>query len=424
MGDARTARVREKLRDAGLDAIVLTHPHDVVYASNYNSILERWWQQEPLSAVIVPAADDKPVVLLIPEANLALLAEMEGRGRPTTADEVRVFELLNFCEVSRAADPHLRPSMLGEAVRIIYERQIAGECHEDILAATAAALRAHGLDSARVAFDDLRLGWHLTRGPSALTLEMSDGLDLMMRARVVKTPEEQARLRDVGRVADGVLQASADRLRRGITWDQYQREVATLMIEMGVHPVDEGAMLFGGAFKGEFIPELFRTRHDRPLDEGQIVILETQGIYDGFWIDINRTAVLGRPTPAYQRLHDTIREAFELMVAQLRPGVNTGDLPAIALNHLRSSGVSAPEKCLVVAHGVGHMPLEIPVSFPSQGLKGARGFEIEADMAISLDCLYFGSEHGPCHMENVYIISADGAECTYATPLELMGPRL
>ena len=81
------------------------------------------------------------------------------------------------------------------------------------------------------------------------------------------------------------------------------------------------------------------------------------------------------------------------------------------------------EKLIAVAHGVGHMPVEIPVPYPSLGLRGARGFELEENMVISLDCLYFGAELGPCHMENVFIINAGGAESTYATPLEIMGPR-
>ncbi len=44
-------------------------------------------------------------------------------------------------------------------------------------------------------------------------------------------------------------------------------------------------------------------------------------------------------------------------------------------------------------------------------------------MVISLDCLYFGSYLGPCHMEHVYIIEADGAVSTHDTPPELLGPR-
>ena len=95
----------------------------------------------------------------------------------------------------------------------------------------------------------------------------------------------------------------------------------------------------------------------------------------------------------------------------------------LGLEHLRTQGVAAPEKLIAVAHGVGHMPVEIPVPYPALGLRGARGFALEEGMVISLDCLYFGAELGPCHMENVFIINAGGAESTYATPLEIMGPR-
>lgn len=54
---------------------------------------------------------------------------------------------------------------------------------------------------------------------------------------------------------------------------------------------------------------------------------------------------------------------------------------------------------------------------------GSRGFHSRENMVISLDCLYFGSYLGPCHMEHVYIIEADGAVSTHDTPPELLGPR-
>ncbi|MQA13095.1 MAG: M24 family metallopeptidase [Pseudonocardiaceae bacterium] len=153
------------------------------------------------------------------------------------------------------------------------------------------------------------------------------------------------------------------------------------------------------------------------------MILETQGTCEDIWIDINRTATIGPPSPAYQHLHDTLRDAFEMMVDAMRPGAFTGDLPRIAHRHLESAGIPVPDKLLVLAHGIGHMTLEFPFAFPAQGRAGAAGFEIEQNMVLSLDCLYFGGELGPCHMENVYIIEQDGAHSTYQTPLQLLGPR-
>jgi Xaa-Pro dipeptidase len=90
---------------------------------------------------------------------------------------------------------------------------------------------------------------------------------------------------------------------------------------------------------------------------------------------------------------------------------------------MRKAGVSAPEKLLVLAHGIGMMPVEMPLNAPTMGTVGAAGFTLEENMVISVDCLYFGSKIGPCHMENVFIVGKDGCEPVYRTPLELMGPR-
>ncbi|MCC5862540.1 MAG: aminopeptidase P family protein [Gammaproteobacteria bacterium] len=421
--DGRIRRIREQAALRDLDAIVLSNPYDVLYASGYNSILERWWLQEPVSAVIVPTETTKPVMLVIPEANIALLAVMGEQGRPDRADEIRPFELLNFCEVARAEDPHYRLGAIVAAVMEIHGERVRGASQPDLIAAIKLALSDHGIEGGKVAFDDLRVGHYVARGPGALSIEVEDALDSMLLARIVKTPEELAAFRRIGKKADYAVQVAASLLRLGVTWDEFQHDVSNEMIRAGITPVDDGAMLFGGAFSGEFIPELFRTRHDRPLQEGQIVILETLGTCEDYWIDINRTAVIGVPSKAYQQLHDTVRAGYLKMISAMRPGVSTGDLGAIGLAHLRDHGVSAPEKLLVMVHGVGHMPVELPIPYPANGIAGARGFTLQENMVVSVDCLYFGSEHGPCHMENVYIVTADGAECTYQTPLELMGPR-
>jgi len=76
---------------------------------------------------------------------------------------------------------------------------------------------------------------------------------------------------------------------------------------------------------------------------------------------------------------------------------------------------------LAVVHSIGLVPLESPVRYPGTGLHGAReGFLVEAGMAISIDCLYFGSRLGPSHMENVFIVNQSGSEPLYRFPLDLV----
>jgi Xaa-Pro aminopeptidase len=410
-------RLRAHMAAEGLNAVVLSHPHDVRYATGYHSVLERWTQMEPFCAAIVPADTAKPVILVIPEATLGVVAVLNRDAPQCRFDEIRTFDLLNFCEVSRYADPDRRSGKLGEDA-VALAGAIRGACQPDVVAAVATALADHGL-TGTIGFDEHRMSAAVhSRAPHRFV----DALDLMMRVRVVKTADELARYRAVGKMADKVVAHAGTLLHEGADWNDVQAQLCDYMVRNHVIPVDDGGMLFGGSYEGDdFIPDLFRTAGGRVLKRGDIVILETQGLMDGFWIDINRTAIIGAPTPAYQQLHDILRDGFLKMVDHMRPGVSTNSLPLIGLEHVRAHGVTTPEKLLVVAHGIGHMPLEIPLPFPAAGLAGVKqGFVMEEGMLISLDSLFFGARHGPCHMENVYAITSGAPEPMYAAPLQLI----
>ncbi len=420
MSDAnpRIARLRAVMLSEGLDAVVLSHPHDVRYATGYHTILERWTQQEPFAAAVVFADDDKPSVLVIPEANLGIVAVLNRDAHVCSFDELRTFDMLNFCEVNRYQDPDRPVDKLAEDAMALASH-IAGDCQPDIVCAVREALRAQDMAGAVIGFDEHRMSAAIQ---TELPHEHRDCLDLMMRVRVVKTAGELETYRRVGVMADRVIAHAGSLLSPGADWNDVQAGICDFMVRNGVIPVDEGAMLFGGSYEdGEFIPDLFRTSGSRPLRDRDIVILETQGVLDGFWIDINRTAVIGRASDDYRRLHDILRDAFLMMVDRLRPGVSTASLPQIGYEHLKVNGVAAPEKLLVVAHGIGLMPLEIPRPFPAAGLGGVKeGFVMEEDMLVSLDSLFFGARLGPCHMENVYAITSGAPEPMYATPLKLI----
>jgi len=423
MADLRQDRIREQLAQENWDAIVLTNTHDVVYATGYSSIMEYWTLQEPICAAIVARDPSIPVILVLPEANVGLLAVSAASGEPDRAQELRLTELLTFCMMARAKDPYAKATPLADRAMEIFGTRVRGTTRNNVVEGITDALADHGLAGKRVAFDELRV-WNWVRQDTRFnSYQPLDGVDAMVRARSIKTPVELAAVRASGPKADAAIAFAASRLQPGVSWTDLTLSVAGYMASIGITPVDEGSMLFGGAFEGEFIPELFRTRHDQSFSAGQIVILETLGKTGGFWIDINRTAVIGKPTDEYQALHDAVRDGYVELMAQLKPGVGTGFLLEAGHEVMRRAGVSAPEKLLVLAHGVGMMPVEMPLKGPHMGTVGAAGFTLEENMVISVDCLYFGSKIGPCHMENVFIVGKDGCEPVYRTPLELMGPR-
>lgn len=410
------ARIRGALAGTDAAGALLSTQDNVFYASAFASVMDGWHLMEPIAAVFVPTDSALPIVLILPEASIISVIVSQRGGYPVHYDRLATFDMLNFCETARAEDAHLAlpEDLLAELGSVM--EQVEGQCEPDIIQTIAATLARHLSPDDRVLFDDLRVA---ARVHSVSHQQTGDALEVMLGARAVKTPAELATLRESGRIADEIMAYTVSQLGVGKSWSEVEKAVAHFMIDHDVDPLPGSPMLFGGAYDLVFRPDLFRTPVSRPFAGGEIAILETQGRYKNFWIDINRTAHIGPASQAYKEQYAAVRETFEAISARLKPGANTAEIcdfhgiPAAAK-------LDPPEKLLVVAHSVGLVPLESPVPYPGTGLHGAKeGFIAEEGMVISIDCLYFGSKLGPSHMENVFIVTENGAEPLYQFPLDL-----
>ena len=412
----KIGRIRAQLASEGAAGAVLSTPDNIFYATGFSSVMDGWHLVEPIAAVFVPTDTASPVVLILPEASVISPIVSERGGHSVHFDRLATFDMLNFCETARAEDAHLAlPEDLLTELGDVME-QVEGQCEPDIIQTIAACLSRHISKAERVLFDDLRVAARV----KALTGQASDdALDVMFAARAVKTADEIDTLRESGQIADAIMAYTISQLGIGKSWSEVEKQVAHFMIDHDVDPLPGSPMLFGGAYDLVFRPDLFRTPVSRPFEGGEIAILETQGRYKNFWIDINRTAHIGPATPAYRDQFGAVRDIFDTISARLKPGVNTAEICAFR-EIPAAQRLDPPEKLLVVAHSVGLVPLESPVKYPGTGLHGAKeGFTVEKGMVISIDCLYFGSGLGPSHMENVFIVNESGAEPLYRFPLDL-----
>jgi len=412
----KIARLRRHLVAADAAGALLSTQDNIFYSSGFSSVMDGWHLIEPISAVFVPTDPSKPLVLILPEASIISLIVSARGGYPVHFERIATFDMLNFCETARAEDAHLAlPDDLLIELNALMQR-VEGNCEPDIIQTIAKTLARHVGIKNRVLFDDLRVAM---RVEAISSQSWGDALEVVLASRAIKTSEELSLLRESGLVADEIMAYTLSQLGVGKSWGEIEKQVAQYMISRDVDPLPGSPMLFGGAYDLVFRPDLFRTEVSRPFVGGEIAILETQGRYKNFWIDINRTAHIGPAPQAYRDQYQAVREVFETIVARLRAGANTAeicefrDIPA-------AKKLDPPDKLLVVAHSVGLVPLESPVRYPGTGLHGAKeGFTAEPGMVISIDCLYFGSGLGPSHMENVFIVTDTGSEPLYQFPLEL-----
>ncbi|MDE0763798.1 MAG: M24 family metallopeptidase [Porticoccaceae bacterium] len=416
MYSEKLARLRRELTLMDATGAVFTHSDAVRYFTGFESAMDGWRLPEPMSGVYIPTDSQKPIVLLIPEASLISLLVAERESQPIFYQSIATFDLLNFCVTARAEDVYLKlEQAVGERLGH-FAAQIEGDCQPDIIAALSKLLSARGTTQKLIIYDDMRVA---LRVHESVGQHFGDAFDALFRVRAIKTADEIEIFRQSGRKADRVMAHTVKQLAKGKVWAQIEKSVAHFMIDEDITPLPISPLLFGGTYDLAFKPELFRTLFETPFQDGQIVILETQGEYKNVWIDINRTAHIGDASAEYKEQHALVKHCFDQVIAALKPGNNSAEI-CRRVAATAAQNLDAPGKLLLIVHSIGAVPLESPVAFPSTGLAATEGFTIQPSMILSFDCLYFGSKLGPTHMENVFEITTNGAQSLYQYPLDLI----
>ena len=300
MFEEKISRIREELHHLGAEGVVLTHPDNVYYATGFESVMDGWRLPEPISGVYIPSSESEPIVLLLPEASIISLLVAEREGYPVHFQALKTFDLLNFCVMGRSEDLYLKLEEKAGERLAHFSGLVEGECEPDIVCALSEMIKKRSIQKKLILFDDMRIGFKLNQSLQQL---YEDAFDMLFRVRLIKTKEEIEVFRESGLKADRVMEYTVTELGEGKTWAKIEKSVARFMIDEDINPLPSSPMLFGGTYDMAFKPDLFRTLFNEKLESGQVVILETQGQYKRVWIDINRTAHIGRADKAYREQH-------------------------------------------------------------------------------------------------------------------------
>ncbi|WP_111413054.1 M24 family metallopeptidase [Billgrantia lactosivorans] len=330
--DARLARVRGAMQEAGLDALMLTDPADIYYLTGYNTF------EVSVHTCLVCSAER--LVLQVPS--------IETGPAVVTA---RVDELLGY-----------RWEGIGEVI--------------DPLAETLAPYRAIGLDLFGAGLRhgvlrelQARLGSERFR---------DDGGELLDRIRLVKSEAELACLRESARITSLGLKAATRVIAAGMADSDVAAEGARAMLAAGSEFMSMQPIVTTG--RRISVIHMNHQRHRIAPDEP--VFLEFGAAYRRYTAPMMKTVVAGRATPPMLVLRDVCRDLYEALVATMRPG-NVFDDAARA-----AEAVLEPHAGRVFFSGV--FGYAVGAQFPPSWVEGsgyiARGQqrEFEADMVFHL----------------------------------------
>ncbi|HVQ49329.1 MAG TPA: M24 family metallopeptidase [Mycobacterium sp.] len=224
--------------------------------------------------------------------------------------------------------------------------------------------------------------------------DLLDAGPVMTAARRTKTPDEITCLEVASAIAEAALSAMEDALAPGITEREllgiYHQAIARLGAPM---PPSEG-VCFATPSHGTV-----RFRHlasDRPIGEGEMVVLAPGALYAGYEAGLARTRAAGNAGPA-GTADLAVRSArgMDALIAACRPGNTGADL------YRAWENAGNPDAEVPLAHGLG-----LGAEAPLIGLGRGRDAAIDEGMVLSVQswvteegvggCL----ERGTVHIES------------------------
>ena len=232
-----------------------------------------------------------------------------------------------------------------------------------------------GVDAASVSFIDA-LRAHLP------DLEVVDGDTIMQRARLIKTDTEIAIIEEACAIGDAVTQRALDETRAG----RRELEVAGDAMQTLFHLGGEMAhVITPFVASGEHMSPPHRLATDKLMRNHDLCFIDIGAMWNGYFSDIGRTTVIGRPNRRQQEIYTAVYEGLMAGIDRMRPGLTTADAADAVVSKIGEHGLADHLFSLFIGHGIGVGANEPP--YIGESMPGATECEFEANMVFAVEPL-------------------------------------
>lgn len=157
---------------------------------------------------------------------------------------------------------------------------------------------------------------------AALPSEWIDATDIIRDLRMVKSKREIDYIRQICGIASQGFARVPEIANAGQSLSSVFREFKRMLLELGA---DDVPYLVGGVDHPSY-DDVISPPDDRPLSDGQILMLDTGATLNGYFCDFDRNYALGTPTASAQRAYAKLYDATDAAMELARPGVRACDL--------------------------------------------------------------------------------------------------
>lgn len=335
--------------------------------------------------------------------------------------------LLNGCLLRREGRPILLPSG-GEAQRAEIVMPWIEEIHPVPIMEARGLVRGmvettlkpilgrHGLEASRLGLDES--GFVLVEAIRELLpgVTLCDGDTPMQAARLIKLPGEIALMEEAAAIAEAVTQAAIDAVRPGVRETDVVAEAMHALFRLGGEQAHVDTPFVAS---GEHMAPPNRIPSDKIIRDGDLVFIDIGAMWSGYFGDMGRTVICGRPSSRQQEVYTAVHESLLAATATMKAG-NTNDDVARAVREVAARhGLAENFISLFIGHGVGMGSNEPP--YIGEDLPGAETVTLREGMTFAVEPLIWvpGVRGGAgVRLEDTILVTGSGGRALTRTAFD------
>jgi Xaa-Pro aminopeptidase len=272
-------------------------------------------------------------------------------------------------------------------------------------------LKKYGVEEKPVGMDIADIP--LVRALEKKSLEIVDGQEVMLEARIIKTKDEIELLKVAAAMVDAAYEDIVRALRPGVRENDLVAVANHVLYTLGSDLVECVNSVAGE--RGRPHPHTFSDRIIRP---GDMVYLDIMHSYMGYRTCYYRTFVCGKPTKAQLEAYEIAWKWLKDSIDAVKPGATTADV-AKAWPAPDKFGLKTEDEAFLLqfGHGVGMSIWEKPVISRLFSLKNP--YAIQEGMVFALETYCPSADgKGAARIEEEVVVTKDGSERLFRYPIE------
>lgn len=333
---------------------------------------------------------DLDAILVFKDENMRYLTDLRAQliaGKSTLLNGALLIPgaaPILFCSGGERARVDLTMPWIEEVhtIPIVEERSLIHGFVRDIL---GPVLASHGLSRARLGLDESSYILVEAVHQHLPEVTLADGDTPMQLARRIKLPGEIVLLEEASALADAVTVAGAQAVNAGgMRENDIAAEAMHTLFSLGG---EYAHVMTPFVASGEHMAPPNRISSDKIIREGDLVFVDIGGSWGGYFGDVARTTVCGKPSQQQREIFTAVYQGLQAGITLMRPGHTNEDVARAIRGVAAEFGLENNFLSLFIGHGVGIGANEPP--YIGEVLPGAEEFEFVPGMVFAVEPLIF-----------------------------------